>query len=104
MEHLIGQGPLSSEKLCQLLLATLRFPSPQRVLMTAAAAVGDLSRRAFKHIKPMAPQLLREVFIVYVHVWCQYFIIGLIVSSLLPMLLLYISLLLLPVIHSDAHR
>ena len=63
MEHLIGQGPLSSEKLCQLLLATLRFPSPQRVLVTAAAAVGDLSRRAFKHIKPMVPQLLREVFI-----------------------------------------
>ena len=63
MEHLIGQGPLSSEKLCQLLLATLRFPSPQRVLVTAAAAVGDLSRRAFKHIKPMVPQLLREVVI-----------------------------------------
>ena len=61
MERLIDECPMPPGKLAQLMLATLKFPSPQHVLVTAAATVGDLSRRAFKHIKPMAPQLLREV-------------------------------------------
>ena len=68
MERLIDECPMPSGKLAQLMLATLKFPSPQHVLVTAAATVGDLARRAFKHIKPMAPQLLREVCFARLHV------------------------------------